>query len=101
MQIKNFKNIMRSKKTISYIRGIIDLHADMQGAYFWRPPSSAPQRRAYERERTHSLTFKVNGVLWEINQVTDCSCKNIYYSLDVRVDGNKKNVRALKKLIGA
>lgn len=99
MTIKNYKNIKRSRPMISLLHEIIDLHDEMKGAYFWRPPSSAPQRRAYERDRSNFIKFSINNTLIEIDQKTDCSCKNIYYSLSVHVDGVKKNIRVLKNLV--
>ena len=99
MKLKEYKNINRTKKLKSTLRLILSIHGDMQGCYFWSPPCSAHQRRSYEAARSNRVHFLLNGVEYEIDQSTDCSCKNIYYSLRVMVDGKKKDVRAIKKLL--
>jgi len=92
---KRFRNTKAQKK----LQEIINTHKKMRGAYFFRPPSSALRRRNYEIARSSHMTFSINGVAYEIDQITECSCKNVYYSLSVVVGGRKKNVRALKKLV--
>ena len=99
MKIKEYKNIKRTKKLKSTLRLILSIHNDMKGCYFWRPPSKASCRRRYEDERSNRVHFILNGVEYKIDQSTDCSCKNIYYSLRVMVDGKKKDVRAIRRLI--
>ena len=99
MKIKKFKNIKRSKPTMRMLEEIISTHERMQGCYFWTPPSSASQRRQYENRYSNQIRFELNGVDYDIVQATDCSCANIYYTLKIHVDGAKKDVRALRRLV--
>ena len=89
---------MQGTKLQRELMAIIEQHDDMKGCYFWKPPSSASMRRRYERERSASMAFLFRGALYEIDQECSCSCRNIYYSLSVHVDGRKKDIRSLKRL---
>ena len=96
--MKTLKRI-KGSKVGKKLSTIIELHNNMKGCYFWSPPGTASGRRYYETQRCNKLSFIYDGALYEINQSTDCSCKNIYYSLSVMVDGKSKDVRAIKKLV--
>ncbi len=78
---------------------IEETHVKMKNSYFWSPPSNAARRRNYESYNSNSAVFYVGDTLWEIHQSTDCSCKNIYYRLTIHVNEEKKDIRALRRLI--
>lgn len=96
--MKTLKRIAGSnvEKTLEKI---VEQHARMKNCFFWTPPQGAAARRSYEKDNSASIEFVLNGVHYEILQSVECSCKNIYYFLDVKLDGVKKDVRALKKLL--
>jgi len=96
--MRTYKRLKRTK-LIEEIRTVVETHEQMKKAYFFRPPSSARQRRAYEEDRCASIRFVFDDKTYRITQTTTCSCKNVYYNLEVWVDGYKKNVRTLKSLL--
>jgi len=84
----------------STLAEIIDQHERFKNSYFWRPPSSAAARLAYEKKHTRDdVMFEHNGKQHLVTQTVDCSCKNVYYRFAVFVDGIKRDIRALKRLV--
>jgi len=82
------------------INSIIEQHNKFKGSYFWTPPGNAAMRRDYEDKYSrYPYKFKKNNSVYEITQEVSCTCKNIYYNFNVLVDGSKKDIRALKKLV--
>jgi len=98
MKPKNYKRFKGTKQAKT-LQEIVDRHEQFKGAYFWTPPGSANQRRRMEQENTAEAHFLVNGVEYQVEQSVSCSCRNVYYSLNTLVDGEPKNVRALKALL--
>ncbi len=98
--MKEYKRI-RNTNAHKVILSILETHEKMKGCYFWTSPKSATSRRRMEDEHTHELEFAYEGKAYQVASTTTCSCKNIFYSLSVRVDGKKKDVRTLRRLIGA
>ena len=96
--MKQYKRLANTN-AIRTIDTIVDLHNDMKGSYFWTPPGSASRRRSYEADRCNDLTFRFDGNTYRIEQTTSCSCKHIRYQLYVEVDGKRKDVRVLKRLL--
>ena len=75
--------------------------------YYWRPGSSASQRRSNEQRRaaevqrfleTHAAALERGGITVEFTY--DESCKNVYKHLAVYQHGVRKDIRALKKALG-
>lgn len=77
---------------------ILEIHADMRHCYLWTPPPNARMRRDYEARRCNEMSFQIKGRRYEVSQTCKCSTRNIYYKLAVKVDGIKKDVRALRAL---
>jgi len=71
----------------------------MRNCYFWTPPQNASGRRSYENYKSNYIKFKLDGKEYEVEQDCRCSCRNIYFSTCILVDGVKKDIRALKKLL--
>lgn len=86
------------KITKQKIDQMIELHEKMSKSYFWNPPSLAYARRNYEEKYSMSAIFSHNEHEYNVELKTKCSCKHIYYSGSIYVDGKKKDIRALKKL---
>ena len=78
---------------------MLDNHEKYKNTYFWSPPINASGRRAMEFNE--SIEFVLNGKKYSWKQDLSCSCRNVYWKSSVHVDGNKKNIRVIKKLIGA
>ena len=85
-------------EAIPVVRGIVEIHGAMVGSYFWTPRGNRAARDRYAAERTNAVEFTLKGRRFVVSQSTECSAKNIYYSLDVRVDGRKKDIRALRNI---
>ena len=84
---------------IGTIRRILEIHDKMRGSFHWRPPCNARQRRIMEEENSNQVKLRHKGVVYEVEQDTTCSAKYVYYRCRILVDGVKKDIRALKKLI--
>lgn len=78
----------------------LTLHDKMKGSYFYSSPGSASSRRSYEKNNSRdTLKFVVDGKEYTWKQTTDCSCRNVYYKSIVTVDGDSKDVRAIKSAL--
>ena len=91
-----------SKEARTAVENAIATNEKYSNSYFFLPSSSAAGRRANEKkflEQDPDFCI-VNGkdfikVAFTYNE----SCKNVYYSLDITVNDEKKNIRTLKKLL--
>lgn len=84
------------------IEHIIGTHNKYKNSYFWRPGSSANERRNREREFNNEnddviLITKEGDV--KVTFLYTESCRNVYYALSIEVEGVKKDIRFLKKLL--
>ena len=82
-------------ETSKAIQKYLDLNKKFKGAYFWRPPSSADARRRYEK--SNSFSYEGDGITLIFD--VSCSCKNIYVTKFVKIDGVQRTAAALKKYI--
>jgi len=97
-KMKNQKRL-KGTKLEKTLRSIIEQHEKFKNSYFWSPPCGASARRSYEKKHSRgTIEFMLQGVTYTIIQNVDCSCKNIYYRFSVEVNGEGKDIRALKKL---
>ena len=80
---------------------VIELHEKMKNSYFYSSPSSATSRRLYEKYNSLTTELSAKGDKIEIIQDTSCSCKNVYYSMKILINGNSsgKNISFVKKLM--
>lgn len=100
MKIKrNLKSLNNKtgKRITTAIKNILSDHEKYQGYYFWTQTNNASGRR--QQEFTTELTFTFNNVIYEITQDLRISCKNFYYSCDIRKNNKKSNITCLKKLV--
>ena len=81
----------------SQIKEILRNKEHYAKCYFWTPRGNAAQRRQEEFEIDFS--FVLDGKKYEISQSLSISCRNFYFSTEILVDGEKKNITALKKLV--
>jgi hypothetical protein len=75
--------------------------------YFWRPGSSASQRRANEKRYAaevqafldrHAEALAAAGISVEFSYWE--SCNHVYKRLEIYRNGKRSNIRALKKALG-
>lgn len=81
-----------TQKRIEQIKEIIDTHDKYKNSYMWN------LRYKLQPFKTE-LNFMYQNKEYAIIQQTNPSRRYVYYSLYVSVDGIKKNIRELKKLV--
>jgi hypothetical protein len=89
-----------SQKARGFIQNAINTHEHYKGSYFWKTPSTANQRRGMENAfsgKDFSLETK-DGTI-EVTFDFSVSCKNVYYSMNVYLNEEKKDIRILRKLL--
>ena len=96
MRIKEYKRL-KNTKAMKYLIAFLNNHQQYHNTYFWNPPGHASARRKMDFDT--EFVFIYHGVKYELRQSLSCSCKNVYFSSKVYVDGIKKNIRTVKKLI--
>lgn len=75
---------------------LIDIARRMRGSYYFSAPSTAHERRAYERRNScETFTFEFDDHTYECSFETVCSCKNVYAHGKYYRDGNKVTLRVL------
>lgn len=77
----------------------IAAHERLSGSYFWKPPGGASSRRQMEKNESIALSFRSGGHLYAYTARVSCSCKNVYYSGEFTIDGERKTVRSFRRLI--
>ena len=96
--MKTIKTIRRNSHAYNWVVDTINTHEKYRNCFFWRVPASSSQRR---KEEFHdAYQFRLAGIVYDVQQALELSSRNYYYSLSIHVDGKKKDIRALKKLIG-
>lgn len=95
--MKRVKTVRKNSQVWRWVTSAIKRHEKYRNCYFWKPPSTASQRR--QAEFDEGFEFLLNGVKWEIDQSLQVSCNNYYYTMHIYIDGQKKNIRSLKKLV--
>ena len=101
MKTYNITNRM-SKEARKEIENTIETNEKYAHSYFFHPGVTASQRRANEEvfNRQNQPYTLINGrdtIVVSYNYSE--SCKNVYYSLSVMVNKEKKDIRVLKKLL--
>ena len=88
------------QEIISKLEAVIELHEKMQGSYFYTPPRIASKRRFYEEANSLKTEFEYDGDSIVIEQVTNCSRRNVYYAVTYYINGKsmKKDIRFVKKI---
>lgn len=82
---------------IELIESIIAEADRMKSAYFFTPPTSAGERRSYEKRHSHPLVeWTEGGHTYTARYDVSCSCKNVYASGEYTKDGRKTTLTAIK-----
>lgn len=89
------------KKLLEKLNDVLCLHDKMKGAYFFTPPRVASMRRRYEENNSLETEFSYKGDDYLVSQVTNCSCKNVYYSVSYYKNGTliSADIRLIKKIV--
>ena len=93
------KTIIKNVDKAAFCKEIVELSEKMKNCYFWKPNMNAAGRRKYERDNSLSGKFTLKGKKYEIEAITDCSCRNIYFRKNIVVDGVSKDLRAVKSAL--
>lgn len=84
-----------SEKAKEAIQIYLRLNEKFRNSYFWSSPSGASSRRSYEQKNS----FEYEDEKFSLSFQVSCSCRNIYVSRNVMIDGVKKTAAALKKYV--
>jgi hypothetical protein len=90
---------IKTQSTKNKVIQAIKLHDRMKNAYWFHPVSPAQKRRWYEQQNSMAFSFKFQGNVYEVNLETECTCRHVKYRSDIRVNGQKKNIRSLKNIV--
>ena len=88
---------MKKMITKTELENIVKTHEKYNKSYFWTPKCNAAGRRAAEFDVEYE--FEIDGKKYEVRQRYEESCNHCYYSMTIYVNGSKKDIRAIKKLI--
>jgi len=101
MATTEYNTISRlSSQARKLIMSTLALHEKYKKSYFWNSPSNASGRRSME-DNFGGKDFILNTKDGKVEVYFDfnVTCSNVYYSMTVLLNGVKKDVRILKKLI--
>lgn len=90
---------MNRNKTelIEQIENLVDTAHKFKNAYFWTPPTSAGERRSYERYYSISeFNWNEGGADYSASYEVTCTCRYIYTEGRYYKDGKKTNLTAIK-----
>ena len=96
--MKKYKTLKRSK-VLPLIQEFVQRHAKFKNSFFWTPPCNASGRRKMEEDNSLIFSFMLGGISYSFEQGISCSCKNVYYSSSISVNGQSKDIRVAKKLL--
>lgn len=102
-KMKKYNTVNRvSAKAKQEIESIIRMHETYKNSYFWKAGGSAGERRSNEKRfasRYPSVSFITKKGTILVEPSYSESCNNVYYSLSITLDEEKKNITTLKNLI--
>lgn len=90
-----------SAQAKSELERIISTHEKYRNSYFFSSDATADGRRRKERrfaENNPDVTFIKGDKKIEVSMRYKESCRNVYYTLCVMVNGEKKNISVIKKI---
>ena len=91
-----------TEEAVKTAHAIINWHDKYKGTYFWTPAFNANGRRAnetrFENNKPEAIFHTSFGVVEAIFEYSE-SCRNVYYSACFSLDGIKKDIRIIKKIL--
>ena len=97
MKPYKYKILRKNMQMYSNVEEFLNNHEKYSESFYWSPPKHASGRRKLEFDT--KLHFILNDVEYELEQDLTCSCQHFYYSSSIYVNGKKKDIRAIKKLL--
>jgi hypothetical protein len=91
-KMKEWKKLSKNRRTL--LNELVEKHNYFKNAYFW----GGRQKRNQLHEKTE-LNFYYKGNNYSITQTVSQSTRNTYYRLRVYVNGIKKDIRSIKKIL--
>jgi len=91
-----------SKQAKNEINRIIETNNKYKSCYFWQPSINAAGRRANESKfitNNPEICFLSGEDEIICKMVYNETCKNVYYKMEITVNGEKKNITTLKNLL--
>jgi len=88
-KVQEWKIITRKRNNM--LQDILDIHIKYGNSFFWTGTRDTPF--------TNTLTFTYKGQVYLIQQSMHSSRRNVYYRLNVYIDGKKKSIRDIKKIM--
>ena len=85
---------VRVINTRKKIENTIETHNSFKNSYFW-----SGNNKSNYLNWINNFNFKFNKKVYEIKQSCSSSSKNVYYNLQIYVNGEQKNIRSLKAII--
>jgi len=92
-----------SKGLRGAIDNVLEYHERYKKSYFWSVNQNAAGRRREEGKFNNGnppFEIEVSDGVIKVIPSLSLSCKNVYYSLEVIKNDEKKNITLLKKLAG-
>lgn len=91
-----------TKEARNAIENALYTHDRFKNSYFWKTPTFASGRRKMEAkfyDENPGFYIETEKGLIEVNPSLSVRCRNVYYSLSIKLDGKSKDIRALKALL--
>lgn len=85
---------LKVKSTLSKVNEVLRKHEYYKNSYFWQG-----NNKSSSLNWENNFDFKFDNNIYVINQNCSSSSKNVYYKLEIKVNGVKKDIRALKNII--
>ena len=85
----------------SELQEFINLNDKLKNAYFWGNNGNAKNREYREQQLTKILQFTVDGIGVEAEIRTTMSRNNTYVRRYITVNGQKKDIRYIKKIVNS
>ena len=98
--MKKYNNKCRTKTLLMLqkeLKEFININIKYKNSFFWTPHLNAFARHASEFNNNFSFIF--NDDIYILNFKLDISCNNYYFSKKISVNSEKKDIRAIKKVL--
>ena len=94
------KTVTTTSEQILLLEKTAITHEKYKNAYFWNPSNYSDERRRNEKRFPgESYTIETELGELEVEQTYRESCRNCYYKFSVHLNGEKKDIRIIKKLL--
>ncbi len=88
-----------AKNIKEQLEEVIETAEKFKNAYFWSSPSSASERRRYEKKYSiEEFCFEYDGHNYSVSYSVECSCRNIYAKGYYTKDGKKTTLTTIKNI---